>query len=443
MNDTPFGSPATRRSQRILRVGLALLLLGATTGAAWWFTRSPGDAMGALDGHEHGAAPASDSARPVMLTADQRRRIGVTFATAIEAPLEPIVRVVAQVVPDESRLSLVTLRVDGWVEELFVNQTGQSVRRGDPLFTLYAPMLVSAQEELLVAGRLYHTLGATDGALQGDAAPLRDAARRRLAYWGVPEATIQAVETSGLPQRTVTFPAPATGIVMDKMVLEGQRVMAGDPLYRIADLSTVWLEGDLFEQDLPLVRLGLTATVAVEALPGEPLRGRVIYISPTVDPLTRTARVRLSLPNPGLRLKPGMYATMRFRSPGTAVVSVPRSAVLVTGERAMLFVRADDGRLMPRQVELGGGTAERVAIRSGLSAGEVVVASATFLVDAESNLGAAMAGMAGMDMGPAATSPVVPGPSDPMTGTPGMAPASRDSAAGAGAKGGANAHTNH
>lgn len=436
MNESPFGTPAGTGARRIVRAVLAVVLLGATAGAAWWLTRNPTAEAESMEGHQHGVTAGADSARPVFLSEEQQRRIGVTYATVLEGSLDQEIRAVAQLFPDETRLSLVTLRIDGWVEQLFVNQTGQPVRQGDPLFAVYSPMLVSAQEELLVARRLLDQLGTADSRAQQNAVSLRDAARRRLAYWGVPDHLVAEIEAAGTPRRTITFEAPASGIVVDKMVLEGQRVMAGEPLYRVADLTTVWLEGDLFEQDLGQVRLGSMAYAEIEAYPGEAVQGRVIFVSPTVDPTTRTARVRLALANRDLRLKPGMYGTIRFRSAGASAVSVPRSAVLVTGERAVVFVRGADGYLSPRQVELGQSTPERVAIRSGLLPGEIVVASATFLIDAESNLGAAISAMPGMDMGTPPSRPAPP----PMDGMPGMTPDSADPTA---RKGGADAHTGH
>jgi Cu(I)/Ag(I) efflux system membrane fusion protein len=202
--------------------------------------------------------------------------------------------------------------------------------------------------------------------------------------------------------------------------------MAGDALYRVADLSVVWVEGEVFEQDLSLARLGLAAIAEFEALPGERFAGRITYIYPTLNPDTRTARVRVELPNLGLRLKPGMYATLRFSGGRqTNVLSLPRSAILSTGERNLVFVRRSDGQLEPRAVRLGVAGEDRIEILSGVSAGETVVASATFLVDAESNLGSALGGMGnmpGMDMGaPPKTPPsATPKKQDDMSKMPGM-----------------------
>jgi len=203
--------------------------------------------------------------------------------------------------------------------------------------------------------------------------------------------------------------------VLDKKVVAGQKIMAGDALYSVADLSTVWVEGEVFEQDLASVRVGLPVHADFQALPGEHRMGKIAYVYPTLDPATRTAKVRVVLANPGLRLKPGMYATLRIDgAPRSSVLFVPRGAVLSTGERTMVFVRDANGRLAPREVAIGATSDDRVEVLRGLAAGETVVASATFLIDAESNLGKALGGMGGMP-GMEMTEPPKP---LPMTGAP-------------------------
>jgi Cu(I)/Ag(I) efflux system membrane fusion protein len=197
-------------------------------------------------------------------------------------------------------------------------------------------------------------------------------------------------------RRTITLRSPYGGVVVEKRVLAGQRIMPGDVAYRIADLTRVWLEGEVFERDLPTVRLGLPVAADFAALPGQSRTGKIDYVYPTVNPETRTARIRVELANPGLTLKPGMYATIRFSAPTDSVLSVPRSAVLATGERNFVFVRDAQGRFVPHQVTLGTATDERVAVLSGLAPGDTVVSSGTFLVDAESNLGSLMGGMGNM-----------------------------------------------
>ncbi|MGE5926506.1 MAG: efflux RND transporter periplasmic adaptor subunit [Gemmatimonadota bacterium] len=404
---SPFGTP--RLSARTRALGFGAVLLAAVA-AAWALTRDATPPPSA-PAHVHGAESAGD-AMPVTLGPEDQQRIGVTFAAVERAALDREVRTVAQVTFDETRVRAIAPLVEGWVERLSVDFTGQVVRPGDPLFTIYSPMIVAAQEELLLARKLAGDVaGGTAGAARG-AADLLDAARRRLRYWGVADREIRDIEASGDVRRTVTLRSPYGGVVIEKGVVAGQRVMPGDVAYRIADLSRIWLEGEVFERDLPAVRLGLPVRAEFTALPGEARSGRVTYIYPTVDPETRTARIRVELANPGLALKPGMYATIRFAAPSEPVLSVPRSAVLSTGERHLVFLRGDAGQFIPRLVTLGLATDERVTVLSGVAAGDTVVASGTFLVDAESNLGTLMGGMGnmpGMDM----TAPTRPGETPP------------------------------
>jgi Cu(I)/Ag(I) efflux system membrane fusion protein len=347
-------------------------------------------------GHNHGGAASSDSARPVALTSEQARRIGVTYAPAVIGALDKEVRTVGQITYDETSVHAITAKVDGFVERLWVNSTGQPVAAGDPLFTIYSPMLVSAEEELLLAKRLQHDVSAGSSDAQANAADLLSSARRRLAYWDIPDSDVAAIERTGVIQRTLTLRSSARGYVLEKNVVAGQKIMAGDPLYRVADLTTVWVEGEVFEQDLATVRVGQVVHADFQALP-EHRMGRISYIYPTVNPETRTARVRVVLTNDDLRLKPGMYATLRIAGTSrSGVLTIPRDAVLSTGERSIVFVKAAGDRLAPREVALGASNDERVEILRGLSAGDTVVASATFLVDAESNLGKALGGMGNM-----------------------------------------------
>jgi Cu(I)/Ag(I) efflux system membrane fusion protein len=333
---------------------------------------------------------------PVALGPRDQARIGVTFAPVVRAPLGLSVRTVAQVTYDETQVKTVAPLIEGWVDRLFVNFTGQAVRPGDPLFTIYSPMVVTAQQELLLARRLVGDVsGGTPEATQG-ARDLLESSRRRLQYWGVPEEEIRRLEETGEVRRTVTLRSPYGGVVVEKPVLAGQRIMPGDVAYKIADLSRVWVEGEVFERDLPAVRNGLRVTAQFTALPGVIREGRLTYVYPTINPETRTARIRMELTNPGSVLKPGMYATIRFRAATDSVYSVPRSAVLATGERDFVFLRSGDGRFVPTSVILGAATDERVEILGGVSAGDTVVASGTFLVDAESNLGSLMGGMGNM-----------------------------------------------
>ncbi|HEY9229069.1 MAG TPA: efflux RND transporter periplasmic adaptor subunit, partial [Gemmatimonadaceae bacterium] len=352
---------------------------------------------------------------PVMLTPEQARRIGVTYATATFGALEREVRTVGQITFDETRVQAIAPKVDGWIEQLLVNATGQPVSVGEPLFTIYSPMLVTAQEELLLAKRLQRDVSAGSTDAQRKAADLVTSARRRLTYWGISESEIAEVEQTGEIHRALTLRSPAGGYVLVKAVVAGQKIMSGDVLYRVADLRTVWIEGDVFEQDLAAVHVGQTVHADLQGLPDEHRMGRISYIYPTVSPETRTARVRVVLSNDDVRLKPGMYATLRIEgSARPRVVTVPREALLSTGTRNIVFVKERSGHLTPREVAIGTSNDSRVEILRGLSAGDTVVASATFLVDAESNLGKALGGMGdmpGMDM----SAPPKPLPMSPAT----------------------------
>ncbi|UCC24027.1 MAG: efflux RND transporter periplasmic adaptor subunit [Gemmatimonadales bacterium] len=344
----------------------------------------------AMEGHDHAAMLAGmDEAQPVRLTEADARRIGVALARAEEKRLSFSVEAVGVATYDETRLRVVNPKVEGWVEHLYVDFNGAPVREGDPLMEIYAPQLVSAQEELALAARLVEEAGSERA--RANAESLLESARRRLAYWDIPEEVVARVEGTGEVQRTVTLAAPATGIVVEKAIVEGDRIMPGMTLYRIADLSQIWVEVDVFERELGLVREGQEAEVRFQAFPDDVFAARVTYIYPTVSLESRTGRVRLELANPRGRLRPGMYAEVTLTTQtGDLAVVVPRSALLETGERALVFVDAADGTLVPRAVTPGRVSGREVEILAGLSPGERIVTSAAFLVDAESNLGALM-----------------------------------------------------
>ncbi|MFV1988684.1 MAG: efflux RND transporter periplasmic adaptor subunit [Gemmatimonadota bacterium] len=344
-----------------------------------------------MDGGSAGAS--------IRITSRQASLAGVTFAVAREAPLTRTVRAVATVVPDERRLGVVNARVDGWVERLYVEETGRWIAAGEALLELYAPDLVTAQEELLLAMRLR-------GTAAGDS--LVAAARRRLAYWEISDEQIARLEETGVVRRTLTLRSPFPGHVLEKHVIEGQRIRAGEDLFRVADLSNIWIEPAIFERDLPLIHVGQRAEVTFEALPGERFEGRLTFIHPVLSERTRTVRVRLELPNPGVRIKPMMYGTVRIEASAPPAVVVPLTAVLPTGDRDLAFVVRGD-RVVPQEVTVGDRGDTEVTVLEGIAVGDTVVASATFLFDSESSLAAAMQGimlnmgmgldMGGMDMG--------------------------------------------
>ncbi len=384
------------KKQILLSAGIVTLAIGVVSFRLY---AGPEDAVqpAMAGGHNHAAMSAkADEGKPVKLSPEGARRIGVTYATVERRPLPVVVTTVGTVAYDETGLATVNPKISGWVEKLDVDFTGAPVKAGQPLMEIYSPALVSAQEELVLAARLVRNAG--QGRAAENAHDLLLAARRRLAYWDIPDQDIRRIEESGTPTKTVTLRAPASGIVVEKNVVEGDRIMPGMTVYRIADLSRVWIEADVFEKDLGLVEKGQEAEVTFETYPGRVFRGRVAFVYPTVSIQDRTAHIRLELPNPRLELKPGMYAQIRLDvPPGPPSLIVPRSAVLATGERALVFVQAKNGELMPREVTMGRTSGQLQELLAGVTEGERVVSSAAFLIDAESNLGS-MA-MPGMDMG--------------------------------------------
>lgn len=394
-------------SNRLAIAGLVLVVAcdGETETAA------DGPAEVDHSAHQVGAGGGTDSTgaiarEPVSLTTAQERALGVVYMQVTRGPLETTVRTLGRIEASEARVSEVSPKIDGFVEKLYVATTGETVERGQPLATLYSPELVSAQEELLTALRLRDRLPTEAGTARDDADRMIEASRQRLAWWDITDRQVDRLIESGVVAKTLTLVSPVGGVVLDKPVLEGQRVRAGDRLYRIADLSEVWVEADVFEQDIRFVRERSVAHIEVAAYPGQHFMGSVAFIYPTVDPSSRTNRVRISLPNPGLALKPGMFATIYLdaRIDDDAVV-VPLEAVVVTGERNLVFVRDPDGTLRPQEVVLGPQGGGRVEILEGLIPGEQIVASANFLVDAESRLAATGGAMPGMQHGADETPP--------------------------------------
>lgn len=391
-----------------MRLSIALtlaLLIGGCSGSG---TREPGTAQGQESttgmGEMEGMQGTQDTSgmggmnmggdAPIRITTRQAALAGVTFAVAREAPVERTVRAVAMAVPNERGLGIVNARVTGWVEELHAEETGRFVRAGEPLLELYSPELVTAQEELLLAKRLARTAG-------GDS--LVAAARRRLALWDIADEEITAIEASGQVRRRLTIRSPYTGHILEKDVIEGQHVRAGDRLFRIADLSTIWIEPAVFENDIPLLRVGQRAQVTFDALPGHLFEGRVTFIHPELDMRTRTLRVRVEMANHDFLVKTMMYGAVRISANGPRGVTVPLGAVLPTGTRDLAFV-VRQGGVLPTEVVVGTRGDSTVLVADGVAPGDTVVASATFLFDSESQLAAAMAGIMlnmgmGLDMG--------------------------------------------
>ena len=314
-----------------------------------------------------------DDGKTVKVSLDKVQRSGVRTEVVEARPIVRPVRAVGTVTVDERRLTVVALRSDAYVEDLFVNATGHDVRAGEPLFRVYSPAIVSAQVDFQVA------MGS-------------DAGAQRLRNLGVPESFIRELRGARTIPRTIDWPAPASGTVISKRIINGQRVQAGDELYRIADLSKVWVIADVAESDLATIKVAMRASVTLRAYPMQPLEGEVTFIYPEVRTETRTGRVRIEVPNPDGRLKIDMYADVVFQAGANEplAIAVPVSALIDSGTRQVVLVAKGEGRFEPRAVKLGRRGDGYVEVLDGVGKGEEVVTAATFLIDAESNLKAAL-----------------------------------------------------
>ncbi|HEX3522114.1 MAG TPA: efflux RND transporter periplasmic adaptor subunit [Stellaceae bacterium] len=328
----------------------------------------------------------------VKINPERIQTLGVRTEAVARRNMAHTVRAVGTVAADERRIGVVNPKFEGWIEKLYVNTTGQTVKRGDALLEVYSPDLVLAQREYLVARAALADMAHADAMTRDNAKAIAEAALSRLKNWDISADQLTRLQRSGAATRTLTLRAPIGGIVMEKQALEGLHFGAGDMLYRITDLSTVWLMADLFEQDLAQIRAGQSAKITVQAYPGRAFDGRVAFVYPTVNAQTRTSKVRIEVPNPDLLLKTDMYATVDIAAPvgDTTVLAVPDSAVLDTGTRQTILVDRGEGRFEPRAVKLGARADGYVAVLEGLHEGEKVVIGANFLIDAESNLRAAL-----------------------------------------------------
>jgi Cu(I)/Ag(I) efflux system membrane fusion protein len=323
----------------------------------------------------------------VAIPAETRQLIGVRSAPVGYAPLEQEIRAVGTVGYDERGYSQVTLKVSGWVREVFVDSVGRPVRKGEPLFTLYSPDLLATQDEYLLALKSKAQLTASPLAeAKENAAALVASARERLRLWDLTDAQIAALEQRGKAEPVITVYAPVSGIVLKREALPGKYVEPNTILYEMADLSTAWISADIYESEVAAVKLNQPASVEFAAYPGETFRAKVTYIYPSLNEAARTMRVRLELPNPGLKLKPGMFGTVTLRTDSAKALVVPKEAVLDTGLRQLVYLDKGQGIYQPAPVKLGRKSQDRVEVLEGLKEGDQVVTSANFLLDAESKL---------------------------------------------------------
>lgn len=342
-----------------------------------------------------GAAQAYAMVKPV-----QQQLIGVRIAPVSKERLTTVVRAVGKVEYNEQRITHVNLRISGWIEDLFVDYTGQAVRKGQPLFTLYSPELVTAQEEYLLAVRARSQVRDSPLAeARQQATQLVETARDRLRLSAVTEAQIAELARRGRPQTYVTLVSPVDGYVIDKRAYKGMFLKPETTVYSIANLSVIWVHVEIYEYEAPFVRMGQPAALAVEAYPGVTFHGRVSYIYPYVNKQTRTIRVRLEFKNPTYRLKPDMYGTVRLEVDRGTRLAVPAEAVLDTGTRQIVFVVRGEGLFEPREVTLGSRVGSYYEVAQGLREGDLIVTSGTFLLDSESKLMASANMMGALGMG--------------------------------------------
>ncbi len=331
----------------------------------------------------------------VVLSPDKVQLIGVRTAPVEYLVVDRSIRTVGKVEPDETRLAFVNTKIAGWVKKLYVNFTGDRVKKGQPLLSIYSPDLVTAQEEYLLALHSLKSSPTITGSfseVESSRKELLDSSRKRLLLWDITEEQIQELEKSGKPKTEVSLQAPLSGIVLEKMVLEGTYITPGMNLYRIADLSRVWIIADIYEYEAPIVKIGQEAIVTFAYEPGVSIRASVIYIYPVLDPVTRTIKVRLAAENPDLKLKPEMFSNVEIMAATRPRLTIPTEALIDSGPRKIVYVEKKTGTYEMRQVTLGVRGTNYVEVLKGVRKGERVVTSGNFLIDSESQLRAGPGG---------------------------------------------------
>lgn len=320
----------------------------------------------------------------IHIEENRRALLGIRTTKVVRAPIDLAITAKGRVAVDETRLHEVTLKLGGYISDLRVNAPGQAVSRGDPLFTLYSPELYAAEQEYLIARQNHDAMRVNGDASHNEV--LVRAAETKLRLWGVAADQLAELVKRGEPIERMPFKSPASGVVIEKAVVDGAAVTAGQRLFRIADLGDVWVEADVYESDLQRITKNMPASISLDYLPGRTFDGKVAFIYPYLDPAARTGRVRIALPNKGLELKPDMYATVTFKLPLGPRLLVPISAVVYTGPRRLVFVDLGNGALRPQEVTIGARSGDMVEIAGGLNEGDVVVSSGNFLVAAESRV---------------------------------------------------------
>ena len=380
----------------------------AKTKTVWHSTMNPGevsdrpgkDSMGMdmvaeeIPADSGGTGTEVSGLSRIRMNAQKRQLIGVRTAPVSKTTFGRTLRAVGRVVADERRLRQVTTKIDGYVERLYANAVGEVVRKGQPLLEIYSPELLASQNEYLVAlAARKRTAGSSIASVAGYGDELVLSSRRRLQLFDVSDEQIDRLERTGTPDRVVTVYSPISGVITARTVAQGQKIASGMPLLEVVDLTRVWVLASVYEYELPFVRTDQTAAMTLSYLPGKTFDGRVSFIYPTVDPQTRTAQVRIEFPNPTLELKPDMFTDVLLRADLGERLAVPDSAVLDTGTRSIAFVEKEEGVFEPRELKIGLRLEHEYEVLEGLAEGETVVVSANFLIDSESKLKAALAGM--------------------------------------------------
>jgi Cu(I)/Ag(I) efflux system membrane fusion protein len=352
--------------------------------------------------HEgHGGAPqpqtqkeaqSEDAEAPtVEIEPEKQQLIGVKTVEAVVRPLQKIIRTVGRIEYDERRLATVNTKFEGWIEKLYVDYTGKYVKKGEPLAEVYSPELVATQQEFLnvlkwdqsaVSGQQ----SAVSSMLSKDAERVVDAARQRLKLWDITDGQIKAIEESGKPLRTLTIYSPVNGYVVQKMALLGMRFMPGEKLFDLADLSTVWVISDVYEYEIPFIKIGQAASITLSYFPGKVFSSTIDYIYPSLSSDTRTAKVRFIIANPSSQLKPQMFTNVEIRIDMGNRLAIPDEAVIDTGMRQIIYVDRGEGYFEPREIVTGLRADGMTEVIEGLKSGEKVVSSGTFLIDSEAQL---------------------------------------------------------
>lgn len=336
-----------------------------------------------------GSESAEGSPREFKVPTERQQQIGVTYATVTREPLSGQIRAVGLVSPDKTRHWEFVARVDGYVQTLHVSSPGELVEKDQPLVTLYSPDLLTAERELVSLLEMRDAGRSVEA--KRTAQQLIDSAKRRLAQWNVTAAQVAELERTRTPGEFLTLLSPFRGIVEAVPIDQGRAVKMGDHLVDVVDLSNVWVWADVYENELSRVVLGQKVQVTTAAYPGEPFEGKVSLIDPFLDAAQRTAKVRIDIANADFRLRPAMYVDVLLNTEnGREALTIPVGAVMPTGRRSVVFVDKTGGRLEPRAVSLGDKYGDRYEVRTGLSEGERVVASANFLIDAEAKVQGAL-----------------------------------------------------